>query len=219
MFAIGSVEAVAAVEAPMAKRFRFKTADSILPGGEALPTNSAAPVPATSLAPANGAGNPPSAPPAASTTAPVATTAPNPIIPSLDGLQAIHGAPDRNGLPRAWVEGLAQLQAMSRLDDIPPHCWHAIQTTAVTLESKGWAVKAASSGWTTEQVFGIHRSAPLNRFDFMGLLLALADGSDLTGITPDVAHFSGGQRMRCEFVFTHEQCLLWELNTQTDMEN
>ena len=218
MFAIGSVEAVEAVEAPMAKRFRFKTADSILPGGEALPTNPAAPVPPTSLAPANAAGNP-SAPPAPSTTASAATTAPNPAIPSLAGSHAIQGAPDGSGLPRAWVEGLAQLQVMSRPDDIPLHCWRAIQAAAVTFESKGWAVKAASSGWTTEQVFGVHRSAPLERFDCMGLLLALVDGPDLTDITPDVAHFSGGQRMRREFIFTHEQRLLWELNSKIKKEH
>lgn len=211
MFTIGSVEAMVAVEAPMAKRFRFKTADRILPGREVLPENPVAPAPPTSLVPANGAGNP-SAPPAPSTTAPVAITAPNPVIPSLAGSQAIHGA-------RAWIEGLAQLQAMSRPDDIPPHRWRAIQVAAVTFESKGWAVKAASSGWTTEQVFGVHRSAPTKRFDCMGLLLALADGSSLTEITPDVAHFSGGQRMRREFIFTHEQRLLWELNSKIKKEH
>ena len=107
------------------------------------------------------------------------------------------------------------------LADVLSTCTKSALTLAMDgakLFLDGDLVKAVSSGWTTEQVFGVHRSAPFKRFDCMGLLLALVDGSDLTGITPDVAHFSGGQRMRREFIFTHEQRLLWELNSKIKKE-
>ena len=160
----------------------------------------------------NGGGNP--SPPAAMdphATAPEAR--PDPSNSLLDGTcTAICG----DSIPMAWVKGLAQLKTMQRPADIDPRRWRMITDAANNFETK-WAVKAHETGWTTEQVFGCHRSAPFKRMDAMGLVLALA-GQDVQLVKLDVhqAVFAVGrtrarQAMQKSFIRAHEGCLLWEI--------
>ncbi|MEO5350413.1 MAG: hypothetical protein H7836_12300 [Magnetococcus sp. YQC-3] len=119
------------------------------------------------------------------------------------------------GLPREWAEGLAQLCTMPRPDDIDPCRWRSI-VDAIAVFSDKWAVKAHSLGWSLEQVFGIHESAPFKRVDHLGLLAALANpGVHLVGLDANTAVFQVGrhqaiQRLRRAEITTKEQRLIFE---------
>ena len=47
-----------------------------------------------------------------------------------------------------------------------------------------WASKAHALGWTTMEVFGIHRDAPMARYGCMGLVFCLVD-PDVTLVSID----------------------------------
>ena len=97
------------------------------------------------------------------------------------------------GIPDEWAEGLARICVMRRPSDINPCRWQAV-VDAAELFSDKWAVKAASFGWTTVQVFGIHRTAPTKQVDSIGLLFALADYEvTLVKLTHDQAVFEVGK--------------------------
>ena len=186
--------AILATESP--RRGGYRTAGKSTPGRESVKS---------------GGGRAPS-PPAPPTTEPH-TTAPEPAKSILAGTQA---APDTNGVPTAWLKGLARLRAMQRPEAIDPRKWQALQTAAVTFETK-WALLAFKAGWSFGQVFGVHQVCPTRRYDHQGLIWSVADGSTtLVGIDAQQAVFEVGrtqarQTMPKSLIFTHEQCLLWEL--------
>jgi hypothetical protein len=49
-----------------------------------------------------------------------------------------------------------------------------------------WGAQAAALGWSTLNLFGVHRSRPLARYDAMGLVLLL-DGAQVVAMTEDSA--------------------------------
>lgn len=189
------------------KRFRFKTADSIIPGGESFPTHLA-----TSASPA-----PTPAAPTAATCQEVCETgtiSDKLEVSTLAGQRNHHGTVD-DGVPPDWSSGLAKLRSMRQPSDIPLQRWLAILKAATIFQAK-WAATAAKLGWTVEQVFGVHYAAPTKRFDAAGLLMSLA-GPDtiLVELTADQAIFEVGrmrarQTLHRSLIFSHEQRLLWE---------
>ncbi|MBF0400652.1 MAG: hypothetical protein HQL90_07775 [Magnetococcales bacterium] len=118
------------------------------------------------------------------------------------------------GVPRQWAEGLATICTMKRPPDIEFRRWLAI-VNAAALFADRWAATAAELGWTTGQVFGVHRDCPARRFDARGLLMALADpGKTLVQLTSDAAVFEAGrawvrQTLHRDMIFSNEQRLLW----------
>ncbi len=118
-------------------------------------------------------------------------------------------------LPRLWAEGLATLLIMRPPEDIPLKKWRAIQEGTLRFADR-WAVQAHALGWSVQEIFGCHRSAPITRVDCMGLLLAMSGaGVELVELTQSVATFLVGrnratQRLRRGEIFSREQRLLWE---------
>jgi hypothetical protein len=49
-----------------------------------------------------------------------------------------------------------------------------------------WSPTAHAMGWTTLDLFGVHRTRPAVRFDVMGLLLLL-QGGEVIALTAEVA--------------------------------
>ncbi|MBF0414142.1 MAG: hypothetical protein HQL79_00015 [Magnetococcales bacterium] len=98
------------------------------------------------------------------------------------------------GIPREWAEGVARLCTMARPGDIPRERWEAI-TRAASAFADRWAKEASSLGWTTEEVFGVHRAGPMVRFGSMGLVFLLADPrTTLESLDADKATFLAGDR-------------------------
>lgn len=77
-------------------------------------------------------------------------------------------------LPRELAEGLAKLCVMPRPEDIDPRHWQAIVNAAGAFADR-WGAEAHALGWTAEELFGVHRDAPMVRVGSMGLLPLFAD--------------------------------------------
>jgi hypothetical protein len=73
------------------------------------------------------------------------------------------------GVPREWAEGYRRLRAMPPPADIPERDWQAMVDGAGRLLEQ-WGSKFACLEWTVEDVFGVHRVAPLARLDLAGLV-------------------------------------------------
>ncbi len=118
-----------------------------------------------------------------------------------------------DGVPEAWVQGVADLMVM------PPHPawtedgWKTLQGDALRF-IQGWAGQAHRLGWGSLDLFGTHRTAPTVRFDCMGLV-PLLNGHPVFAITEDSAAIkaasSGTLTFRRRAVPPAEQCLIWEL--------
>ena len=55
--------------------------------------------------------------------------------------------------------------------------------------------KAAAFGWCDEELFGLHPTAPLARYDVMGLLWML-QGREIVDLTAEWANFGATKRRR-----------------------
>lgn len=86
------------------------------------------------------------------------------------------------GVPREWAEGYARLQVMTR-----PQVGISIWRWSQVIEDAGrfldgWASHAAALGWRTLDVFGVHCTKPVERFDAAGLIWCI-HGAEIVAIT------------------------------------
>ena len=94
-------------------------------------------------------------------------------------------------------------------------------TDARTVTSE-WGAAAAALGWTARDLFGVHRGAPLARYDFMGLV-PLLRARPVVALTADEAAIetSRGHRRVYRRNQDHpdmlDQVLLWQLGGRVDM--
>ncbi len=118
-----------------------------------------------------------------------------------------------DGVPDAWVQGVADLLAMPPHPDWPEPRWRTLQEDTLAFLGE-WACQAHRLGWDTPDLFGVHNEAPHARFDGMGLV-PLLDGRPIVAITKDSAVItvaSGGvQIYRRRATWPEGCCLIWEL--------
>lgn len=88
------------------------------------------------------------------------------------------------GVPRAWAEGLALLHPDRPPAHVSPRRWLTFCNDAGAFIDR-WAPQAAALGWSTVEVFGVHRTRPVERFDGAGLVWLL-NGATIEALTADV---------------------------------
>ena len=86
------------------------------------------------------------------------------------------------GIPREWAEGLARLLSMPPPAGVLPSLWRARIDRAARF-CDAWAARARDCGWTASELFGLHPSAPLSRYDAMGAAFLGLEG-DVVEVTP-----------------------------------
>jgi hypothetical protein len=118
-----------------------------------------------------------------------------------------------DGVPDAWVQGVADLLAMSPHPDWPEPRWRTLQEDALAFLGE-WACQARRLGWDALSLFSVHAEAPLARLDGMALVPMLG-GRPVVAITEDSAAIgaeSGGTlTFRRHRAWPPGRCLIWEL--------
>jgi hypothetical protein len=89
------------------------------------------------------------------------------------------------GVPRDWAEGFARLDRSAPPPGFSPKRWQQVVNDGGLFLDR-WAAAAARLGWSAEDVFGVHPTAPGARYDCMGLV-PLIGGGTVVSITTDRA--------------------------------
>ncbi len=117
------------------------------------------------------------------------------------------------GVPEAWVQGVADLLAMTCPASCPAERWEALREDAYHF-LRGHAALAHELGWPTLDLFGVHPEKPLERFDCAGLILVL-NGAAVVALsdTEAVIEKPNGSRLtfRRRGQVPDEACLIWGL--------
>ena len=128
-----------------------------------------------------------------------------------DGRAVLLQVPD--GVPAEWVQGVANLLAMTPHPDWPEAGWKILQEDALAF-LRDWAAQAHALGWEALDLFGVHAEAPHARLDGMGLV-PLLSGRPVVALTEDSAAIkanSGGTlTFRRHRAWPPGRCLIWEL--------
>ena len=109
---------------------------------------------------------------------------------------ATTGASGDNEIPRDWVEGVSKLTGMDAPAGFKPERWAPLVADAEVFLDR-WAAQAQRLGWSSVDVFGVHRHAPAARLDAQGLVPALG-GDRIVAMTNDdaVIENARGARLR-----------------------
>ena len=120
-----------------------------------------------------------------------------------------------SGCPEAWVQGVADLLAMQAPIPFTDARWQTLREDAFAF-LRDWAAQAHRLGWTALNLFGAHRSAPLARFDLMGLVPALS-GASVVALADDSAALrtpSGARQTFYRRGAAGQQYLVWDLGSR-----
>ncbi len=119
------------------------------------------------------------------------------------------------GVPEAWVQGVADLLAMTCPASCPEAKWQVSREDAYRF-LRDHAARAHGLGWTVLDLFGVHPVKPWVRFDCMGLV-PLLNGTKVTALSDieAVIEKPNGARLtiRRRADAPNEACLIWELET------
>jgi hypothetical protein len=129
------------------------------------------------------------------------------VLPVFQGVRR-----DETAVPSEWIEGLTQLEASAKLAGMVP-----LERLRLVEDARrflaDWGTKAAQLGWTTEDVFGLHRLAPNARYDAMGLV-PLLHGRKVVSIAANRATIrtpSGGTLTYYRHPPHNDAVAAWEL--------
>jgi hypothetical protein len=94
-----------------------------------------------------------------------------------EGFEGASGAcVSRAGVPRLWVDELAQMDRGVAPRDVPPQRWAVfLDDWALFLDGE-WAGKAAELGWQAHDLFGCDPHKPFARLSRQGLLWLIKGG-------------------------------------------
>jgi hypothetical protein len=119
------------------------------------------------------------------------------------------------GVPRAWAEGIAQLDPSNTPGDVPSRRWLRFIDDCGHFLDRGWARQAAAFGWGPIDLFGCDRQRPFVRIDHAGLLWLL-NGRKLVALTADTATIealSGDKQTYRRWSHAHgDVALAWQLD-------
>lgn len=117
------------------------------------------------------------------------------------------------GVPEAWVQGVADLLAMSCPASCPPERWNVLCEDSYCV-LRDHAARAHELGWVEYDLFGVHPERPWARFDCMGLV-PLLNGAAVVALSDTEGTIEKPSGARVTFrrrgQVPDEACLLWEL--------
>jgi len=156
----------------------------------------------------------------------VSATCAEPTPPASDSAAVIWGDAEEEraaiiehkaGIPHAWAEGFARLDADSPPADVPPQRWRQfVDDTGLFLDA-GWAAKAAALGWGPLDLFGCNRERPFARIDHAGLCW-LINSNKLVALSESAAFIETRTGVRQTYrrkpVSDGETALAWELKNE-----
>jgi hypothetical protein len=127
---------------------------------------------------------------------------------------------DNAGVPQQWVDGYTRLRAMPTPEGITERDWQAMIDGAGRLLGQ-WGGKLSATGWTAEDIFGIHRVAPIGRLDLAGLARFLIR-FEVVDLTDEHAILMNDRGARHAYRRRRDQrdpgwTLLWDLGTPGDV--
>ena len=137
-----------------------------------------------------------------------------PTLAALATLAGLPAEPENSGsVPREWLEGVARLIGMDAPGGYANDRWRVLVRDAERFLDT-WAAQASALGWSTAEVFGCHRWAPVERYDAAGLVMRLS-GDRVVAMTADAAVIENarGGRLRHYRRMTAPDCervLIWE---------
>ncbi len=117
------------------------------------------------------------------------------------------------GVPEAWLTGLALMSRMAAPAGITPADWEGLVAGATRLLVE-WGAQLALLGWTTLDLFAVHRFRPMNRNDQAGLVRFLGqdDVRAVTATTATLRTWSGAtQTFHRRTPMNTDWVLMWEL--------
>lgn len=130
-------------------------------------------------------------------------------INELSGISPEHDAPDE------WAVGVAALRCMPPPAMVSQVAWTLLVADAQAFLAE-WGGVAAALGWSAYDVFGVHPTRPLIRYDYMGLI-PLIRGRAVVALTADEAAIETPRGQRLVYRRHKDQgempdrVLLWEL--------
>ncbi len=117
------------------------------------------------------------------------------------------------GVPEVWVQGVADLLALSCPASCPAERWEALRENAFTF-LRDHAARAHALRWTALGLFGVHPEKPWVRYDHMGLV-AVLNGARVIALSDIEAVIEKPNGARATFrrrgQVPDQTCLIWEL--------
>ena len=121
------------------------------------------------------------------------------------------------GCPETWVQGVCDLLAMPRPAAWPEDRWTLLREDAFAfLRDRG--AEAAGLGWDMLDLFGVHPTRPLARFDAMGLVVLL-HGKRVVELHHDRAIIEDHHGQRTRFArqpAPPSRVAVWELDRRSE---
>jgi hypothetical protein len=109
--------------------------------------------------------------------------------PEIDLVEGETVAVEMGRVPKAYARAFAAIQA-NRPAEVPYERWNQfINDAGVFLDH--WGMVAADVGWTAHELFGLHPTVPMARYDRMGLIWMLKD-ERVIALTDKSARVSDG---------------------------
>jgi len=112
-----------------------------------------------------------------------------------------------------WLDRFSSIDAHEPPRGFPAKDWHALHRDGTEF-LRTWGRKAVALGWSTLDVFGVHRIAPSANYAAMGLVLLLR-GAHVVALTADSAMIqnSTGSRLTFRRQAPHDAAVpVWELD-------
>lgn len=112
-----------------------------------------------------------------------------------------------------WSDGVSQLGMIAR-----PACIRAARWRQMVVEAghflRDWSAQASVLGWTTLDIFGVHRTHPVGRIDCAGLVVLLcgAEVVAIASVTVCTRNPTGATLNYCRRPL-RESVPLWELRS------
>ena len=117
-----------------------------------------------------------------------------------------------DGVPPAWTQGVCDLLAVARPAGWPESQWAALREDGFTF-LRDHGAEAAGLGWRLLDLFGVHPTRPLVRYDAMGLVVLL-NGKRIVELHHDRAIIEDHQGQRTSFArcpAPPSRVLIWRL--------
>jgi hypothetical protein len=111
------------------------------------------------------------------------------ILPEIDETEREAIAIELGGVPEIYAAAFAQIQVNAPPEVPLERRQQFINDAGMFLDE--WGREAERLGWIAEELFGLHPTAPMARYDRMGLLWLLK-GERVVALTATEARLSGG---------------------------
>jgi hypothetical protein len=133
--------------------------------------------------------------------------------PGLPPARSRVALPELPGVPHEWLVGLASMARMAAPASVLPTDWEGFVSGGARLLEE-WGAQLAALGWTTADLFALHRERPMDRYDHAGLVRFLGKKGvrAVTTMSATLATRSGStQTFHRRTPLNTDWVLMWEL--------